>query len=168
MEYELLAVGKSDGLVGYVIRKVGLLKLESINIFGVREEDEAIEMLMDLNHKAKLRQFWPSPFDTSVEKLMADPDFLPVEYDLVEVPDVENSDIVYDTKPGAKILDSNGEVTGFAPDEVKYDEQGKPIINWMASNIVYKKEKQPKRTQGRSRLDAAMEYVANERMAANA
>lgn len=167
MEYELLAVGKEDELVGYVIRKVGLPKLESTNIYTTAQKDEAVEDLMDLNKRAALRQFWPAPTDPEVMALLQDPDFAPVEYDEVDVPDLENSKVVYDTKPGPPIVevyDGASRTIGFGPDEVKYDDTGQPAINWMASEIVYKKEQVPKRTDGKSRIEKACEAVAEQRM----
>lgn len=165
MEYELLIVGKANELVGYVIRKVGLPKLESTNIYTTAQKDEAVEDLMDLNRRAMLREFWPVPTDPEVVKLIEDPDFAPVEYDEVDVPDLENSKVVYDMKPGpAQIDPATGLVSSFAADEIKYDDAGLPIINWMASEIVYKKELQPKRTNGKSRIEKACEAVAERRM----
>lgn len=167
MEYELLAVGKADELIGYVIHKVGLPKLDSTNIYTPAEKDEAVEDLMDLNERAKLRAFWPMPTDPEVQSLISDPDFDPIEYDEVDVPDIENSDIVYDTKPGPQITTDPAGNPIFGPDEIKYDDVGKPIINWMASAIIYKKARQPRRTQGKGRIEVASERVARSRMQAS-
>ncbi len=168
MEFELVAVATQDGLViGYAIKKVGLPKLESVNLYTPEEIGEAREFMRDLNDRAALREFWPMPNDPEVQALISNPEFDPIEYDEVDVIDMENSKLVYDMKPGPPQLDPHtGVVESFASDEVKYDEVGQPIINWMASEVAYKKELQPKRTQGKSRIEVASERVARARMEA--
>lgn len=165
MEYELIAVDL-QGEIGYIVRKSGLYKLEGTNIYRADEFDEAEAHVEDMNDRAALRAYWPMPSDPDVEALLMDPAFDPVEYDEVDVIDIENSEIVHDAKPGARI--GTDPVSGdpiFGPREIKYDDTGLPSINWMASSVVYKKEWQPKRTQNKSRIEVASERVARARLA---
>lgn len=173
MQYELAEIASSSlhspehelrKWHGYVIKKVGLPKLESVNIYTPEEYDEACAQVNYLNEITTLREFWPAPTDPEVEALIDDPEFEPVQYDAVEVPDMDNSDLVYDTKPGARIgTDEQGNPV-FGPDEVKYDEEGKPTVNYRLSTITYKVEQTPRLTDTRSRIDTACEMIARKRM----
>lgn len=169
MEYELVEIAslQEDGVsYGFAIKRVGHDKLTGINILSYEEGSVHVN---DMNERAELRRFWPMPTDPEVQALIDDPAFEPVEYDEVDVPDMDASKIVYDMKPGPPQIDpTTGLISGFAADEIKYDDEGRPIVNWMASEIVYKKERQPRRTQGKSRIEMASERVARERMTANA
>lgn len=145
MEYELAVVATQNGLViGYAIKKTGLPKFESVNIYQPDEVGEARDDIRDLNKRAALREFWPTPDDLEVQALINDPDFCPVEYDEVDTIDMENSTLVYDEVPSL--------------------ETGGPSINWPASEVVYKKEFQPKRTQEKSRIELASQHVAHARL----
>lgn len=154
----VVVVGLADKS-GFVIRHEESDKLESVWILTA---DEAQEQADQINFQAKLAEHLPNAHDPEVQALVNDPDFSPVEYEDVEVPDYERSNIVYVTKPGRKII-ADGEVA-FAPDEIKYDDTGQPVINWQASDVVTKIEKQPKRVSGLGRIGAAVEQVAHKRL----
>lgn len=168
MEYELVAIagGEEGHLIGFVIKRANLPKLEGTNIYAPDEYEEAKEQVRYLNEATALRQFWPMPNEPEVEELLNDPGFEPVEYDMVEVPDLDNSELTYDMKPGPQIATDPTGNPVFGEDEVKYDDVGKPSINYSASTIFYKKVKAPRQTDVRGRIDRACEIVARNRMEA--
>jgi hypothetical protein len=177
VEYRLVALVSTEGveaaedntlgyairpLVGYAIRRGQ--KLEGTNIYTPGELAEAKRQVAFLNEAIMLKMFWPLPTEPEVQLLLNDPSFEPPEFDEIQVPDMENSTLVYDVKPGPQIGADEFNVPIYGPDEVKYDETGLPQVNWMSSTIVYKTVREPRGTDLRKRVDMACEIVARARV----
>lgn len=163
MHYETVKVFDNDGknFIGYAIRKSGLLKLESVNLYDAAEFEDISNQVASLNEATALRQFWPSLSDPEVENLLADPDFESVEYEEVETIDLSKSELKYiwEEEP---IYD----VSGYLVREglPKQGTDGAPVIDYRLSNIVTTVSSVPKQTDVRGRIDAACEIVARKRM----
>jgi hypothetical protein len=162
---EVVAIGDEmvvGDTLGYAVKKAGLPKLEGTNLYREDELDEALAYVKSLNEAAELQQFMPRFDDPDVQVLLNDPNFEAVEYEDVEVPDWENSKVVYKTVEEEDIpaLFARGEVDQFGR---ILGTDGGPVIDYTRSNIITKIGRFPKRTDTKSRIDKAREQVARAR-----
>ena len=140
MKYEAVYLyTNTNQFVGVAIKKVGVAKLDSVNIWSDSPEDieDFKKTLNDLNDESALRQFWPPAHDEEVGRLVNTDSWEPLELHEEDVPDWENSTIVDDEFGG---------------------------IDMDQSNIVYRKAWVPDPTEAQNRYYKAQEQVARARM----
>jgi hypothetical protein len=128
---------RTNQFVGAAIKKAGVLKLDSVNIWTQEEAADFKKALDDLNDESEIRAFWPDAHDPEVGELVENPAWEPLELHEEDVPDWDNSDIVEDEY-------------GIDVDE---------------STIVYKKAMVPDPTEAQQRYYKAQEIVARRRLA---
>lgn len=169
MKYEIVELAQDGDLVGYAVRKSGTLRLDSLAIYKPEEFDEIQAVVAKHNEAALIREHWPTPNDPEVQEILNRPDFEPVRYEDVEVPDLENSEIAYvqGVAPNEESYNNAIAHGSFSPEGYVIGTDGQPVIDYPNSTIVTKVEKQPVRVDGHSRLDAACEVVARERAGLN-
>jgi hypothetical protein len=129
---------RNNQFVGAAIKKVGVLKLDSVNIWTQEEAANFKKTLDGLNDENELRQFWPDAHDPEVGELVENPDWEPLKLEEADVPDWDNSDIVEDEFGG---------------------------IDGERSTVVYKKAMVPDPTEAQQRYYKAQEIVARRRLA---
>src|SRR5258708_1993357 len=95
-----LVYDQSGEFQGYCIRKEGVVKLQSTNLYLESEIAELDVQLGRLNEDAGLKAHWPSPKDPDVVAILDNPDFMPLEYADQQVIDEANSYIVYQEVAG--------------------------------------------------------------------
>lgn len=139
MKYEAVYLYTgTNQFIGVAIKKVGLPKLQSVNIWTDSPEDveDFKSTLAGLNDEENLRQFWPDANDPDVATLVENPDWWPLELHEEQVPDWENSTIVDDEFGG---------------------------IDMEQSTIVLKTAMVPDPTEAQNRYFLAQETVARNR-----
>jgi hypothetical protein len=124
--------------VGVAIKKAGVLKLDSVNIWGPDESLDFQNTFNALNDEQELRKFWPDAHDPEVGELVENPDWEPLELHEEDVPDWDKSTVVDDEW---------GDIDGEK------------------STIVYKKALVPDPTEAQQRYYKAQETVARRRLA---
>jgi hypothetical protein len=129
---------RNNQFVGAAIKKAGVLKLDSVNIWTQEEAANFKKTLDGLNDENELRQFWPDAHDPEVGELVENPDWEPLKLEEADVPDWDNSDIVEDEFGG---------------------------IDGERSTVVYKKAMVPDPTEAQQRYYKAQEIVARRRLA---
>ncbi len=123
--------------VGHAIKKSDFPKFHSVNIYLEGEETKLNEQLARLNEDVDLRRFWPNPKDPEVLVILADENFMPIEYMQAEVVDDENSYYVWHTEQevdayGNPIFDpATGQPSMIQSD--KLDEEASVIVTKMAN-----------------------------------
>ena len=145
MRYTAALLYNPEGdFLGYVIKKDGVDKLQSTNLYR-EEESEALRTRLDaLNQETEVKRFWPRQDDPAVQALLTDPTWEPVEMRLGKTTDEDNSFYVW------KRDIHTGELTG----ELDHD----------ASVIAYRDEMVPVRPSDVGlRIHKAMETVATQR-----
>ena len=123
--------------IGAAIKKAGVPKLESVNIWTTEETEDFKETLSGLNDEDRLRQYWPDAHDPEVGELVENPEWEPLELHEEQVPDWDQSELVEDEFGG---------------------------IDTAKSNIVYVKAWVPDPTDAQNRYYKAQETVARHRM----
>ncbi len=166
MTYKIVEVAEvgEDKILGYAIAKEGIPKLDSINLYS--DYNEVADTVAAKNETEQLLAYRPAPNDPEVLELLHDPAWEPVEYEDVEVIDEDASEFVYIRYPARDITDLHTAIAEGKANAQGYELglDGKPVIDYKSSDIVTKIEKHPKRTQYRSRIDAAITHVARARM----
>lgn len=140
MQYEAVYLyNNRNEFVGVAIKKAGVPKLQSVNIWSDSSEDveDFKRTLNGLNNETELRAHWPEAHDPEVAELVEDPEWMPLELHEEDVPDWDASTIVDDEWGG---------------------------IDTEASTIVYKKEMVPDPTEAQDRYFKAQEVVARRRL----
>lgn len=140
MQYEAVYLyTNTNQFVGVAIKKVGVEKLQSVNIWTNSPEDveDFKKTLSDLNHEGDLRQFWPDAHDPEVGELVENPEWEPLVLHLGRVPDWDASTIVDDEFGG---------------------------IDQEQSTFVYKDAMVPDPTEAQARYFKAQEIVARKRL----
>src|ERR1044072_4802472 len=100
MSYEAVQIHDLEGkFVGYTIKKTGLPKLQSSNIWVEGEEDDLREQLGRLLADVDIKQSWPSAKDPEVVALLNDLEFHPIEFEQVDVVDDEASTYIEKINP---------------------------------------------------------------------
>lgn len=143
MQYEAVYLYTNQNkFVGVAIRKAGVEKFQSVNIWtdSPTDVEDFKKTLAALNDESNLRQFWPSANDYEVLELVENPDWEPLELHEADVPDWDASTIVDD--------EFNG-------------------IDMELSTIVYKKAMVPNPTEAQDRYFKAQERVARARLQAS-
>jgi hypothetical protein len=139
MQYEAvyLYTGTQE-FIGVAIKKVGVNKLQSVNIWSDSPSDveDFKSTLAGLNDEEVLRQHWPSAGDPDVVTLVENPDWWPLKLSEELVPDWENSVVVDDEFGG---------------------------IDTEQSKIVYKTAMVPDPQEAQQRYFKAQETVARNR-----
>lgn len=145
MQYQPVFVyDQANQLLGMGIAKIGVPKLQSVNLWANTPEDieDFKRTLSKLNGEATLKAFWPEADDQHVAELVKDPEWEPIQnWSEEDVPDWENSLVVLD------------EFESIDPDE---------------STIVYKRAMVPDATEVQQRYYKAQETVARRRAEAEA
>ena len=142
MQYVEALVYDVDGnFRGHAILKGDTGRLQSINLWT----DEALPAFQDtlerLNGSSAIKDHWPKLEDPEVRALLDNPEWIPLETELLDVEDEENSHYVF-TK----------------------DEDDEEVIDYDASVIATKKAWIPKRQSDvQARIREAMEIVARRR-----
>src|ERR1035437_4367821 len=155
MQYESVAIYTLGGdFVGYSILKgLGTInKLQSVNIWSEEEMPKLTEQLGRLNGDVALRAHWPRQDDPEVLALLNDPNFMPLETEVVDVVDDGNSYYAY-----TQVLevDALGKQTGRIIDG---------DLDREASVLAYKKAVVPVRPiDAQIRTKKAHEIVAQRR-----
>lgn len=152
-----MAVFDLDGnFFGYVIKDAApnIFKLQSTNIYQELEYPQAEQRIAALNQDIDIRSYWPNPKDPTVLAVLADPNFMPIEYEMKNMVDDENSYYVWVQEP--EYDHETGLPTGRTVNGSELDE--------MASVIRYKMGRVPKRPSDEMyRIKAACELIARER-----
>jgi hypothetical protein len=155
--YIIVAIYDTDAnFLGYTIKDAdpAIVKLQSTNLWLESEIDKLQEQLNRLNQAVDLRLYWPNPKDPEVLAILANPDFMPIEYIEMEMVDDEHSYYVWVQEP--EYDPATGEPTGRMVDGSVLDEQ--------ASVIRYKMGIVPARPSDELyRIKGACELVARQR-----
>jgi len=154
MSYEeVLIYSKTGAFVGWGIKGSEIDKLQSANLWTEAEQEKLAKRLNELNENVDLNATWPHPQDPDVLQLLADKNFVPIEYEERQVVDDDHSDYVWEQVPET---DDNGVPTGRFVDGENIDRQ--------ASVIRYKMDWLPKRPSDVMwRIKKASEVVARKR-----
>lgn len=154
MAYNAVAVYSLEGaFLGYAIKNDTVPKLQSTNLYAENEQDKLSLQLGRLNENLDLTSVWPDARDPEVQRLLADPDFMPLEMIEDDVVDDENSYYVYEQEP--ELDPATGQPTGRIIDG---------HLNREASVLVYKRMLVPKRPSDvMERTKKACEIIARKR-----
>lgn len=142
MQYAEALVYDVDGnFRGHAILKGDTGRLQSINLWTDNELPAFQSTLKKLNGSSAINDYWPKLEDPEVRALLDDPSWKPLEMELVDVEDEENSHYVF----------------------IKNTE-GEDIIDRDASVVATKRAWIPKRpSDAQIRIHDALETVARRR-----
>lgn len=172
MSYEAVYLyNNRNEFLGVAIKKTDAPKLHSVNVWGDSPEDVADfkKTLASLNDEQDLRQFWPAANDAEVADLVADEAWEPLELHEEQVPDWENSTLVY-RRDSVYGYDYDGQTDTLTPRP--NPSTGQPEwretdeLDGERSNILMKKALVPDPMEAQARFFKAQEVVARRRLAA--
>lgn len=158
--YISVALYSLDGTFrGYAILRQDDRKLQSTNVWLEGEEGKLNDQLERLNQNVDIRAFWPNAKDPGVVAILADENFMPIEYKMAQVVDDDHSYYVWKQ---VEEVDVYGNPT-IGPD-------GRPVmvdsehIDEEASVLAYKMAKVPVAPAHEMlRIKKACEVVARRR-----
>lgn len=142
-------LGDQAEFVGYAIQKncedPRVHKLTSVNLWTDDETDDLRAQLARLNDQSEVLKFWPDYRDPEVLAILANPNFMPIQYEDADVVDEAKSIIVWLEEP----------------------REGLPYGRMDEDNsvIVTKTEKAPTPASQQARTKGAQEIVARRRSA---
>lgn len=92
--YEAVMIYDNNGFVGYTIRKKGVDKLHTMNLWTQEDIEDLKQQISTLNSSADIRNFWPDVRDPEVQILLNDPFWEPAPLTETQVIDEEASNLV--------------------------------------------------------------------------